>query len=141
MPILLGHLKDSEIEKSAKIIIITVIGDTFLITKNEFHEFFEDTLSILESAAKLSVDLPSEIDEQEDILEHLKSLQSSLIESYTCFVQNINETTDSDNQVLGQFIYHIFQFLMDCLNPVFDSSPVSCSSFMHCRPKSRRLAD
>lgn len=53
MPILLSHMKNPNIGMSVQIIIVSLIGDTFLLTKNKFEPYFEESLILLESAAKV----------------------------------------------------------------------------------------
>jgi len=125
MPILLEHLKASDTEKSVKVIIISLIGDTFLLTKDRFSDFFEESLNLLESAAKVAVKIPEDYEEKPEYMRHLSQLQSGLIESYTCFVQNIQETEDVMYQTLGQFIYNIFAFAMNTVDEKFHPTMVS----------------
>lgn len=66
MPILLSHLKDVNIDRSVKVIIISLIGDTFLLTKSRFAEFMEESLSLLEEASHLAIKDPEEIDSDPD---------------------------------------------------------------------------
>ena len=55
VPILLDYLRDPTLDRNAKIVIITVIGDTFLYTKDRYGKFIEETLSILEGACNLVI--------------------------------------------------------------------------------------
>lgn len=125
MPILLNHLKSGETDRMAKITIITVIGDTFLATKENYTKFLEDTLSLFEGAAEMSIECKEDIIDDLEELEFKCDLQSSLIESYTCFMQTISETSDSMYQTLGQFIEPMFHFLLDCCSPTFAPDDVS----------------
>ncbi len=125
MPILLDHLKNENIDRRVKVIIITVIGDTFLMTKNKFKIFLEESLAILESAAFLSIKCDKAVEEDREELAYLLELQSALIECYTCFVQNIREAGDNSYQTLGQFICAIFGFLIESVGPVFQPNVVS----------------
>lgn len=92
MPILLDHLKDTNTDRSAKVIIISLIGDTFLLTKEKFVPFLEQSLEILDSAAAQSIIVPEDYIERTDLMEHLALLHSALIECFTCFVQNIESS-------------------------------------------------
>lgn len=116
MPILLGHLKDEQTEKSVKIIIISLIGDTFLFAKDKFEPFLEESLNILETAAGFAVRYPISYYEDFEMQQYIAQLQSSLVECYTCFVQNINEAGDKCYQTLGGFIYNIFIFLTSTID-------------------------
>ena len=116
MPILLGHLKDEQTEKSVKIIIISLIGDTFLFAKHKFEPFLEESLNILETAAGFAVRYPISYYEDFEMQQYIAQLQSSLVECYTCFVQNINEAGDKCYQTLGGFIYNIFTFLTSTID-------------------------
>lgn len=116
MPKLLKHLKDEQTEKSAKIIIIALIGDTFLLAKKEFEPLLEETLTILESAAQFSVRHPISYYDDFEMRLYIAQLQNVLVECYTCFVQNILEAGDKCYQTLGGYIYNIFHFLMATLD-------------------------
>lgn len=83
IPLLLGHLKDKDTDKYAKIIIITLIGDTFLLTKEKFEEFLEESLEVLESAAHVAVMIPENYQDMPEYMAYLANLQSGLVESYT----------------------------------------------------------
>lgn len=121
MPKLINILKDNDTERSVKVIVVSLIGDTFLLTKSEFKEFMEDSLWILESAAATSIAPP----ESQESLDFQIKLQNALVESYTCFVQTVNETNDKLYQILGQFIYNIYEFVLNTLHPDFRPELVS----------------
>ena len=126
MPILLNLLKDNNTERSVKIIIVSLIGDTFLLTKSKFYPYLEDSLHILESAAELSISLPDGRSESSENLAYQVQLQSALVESYTCFVQNVNDAHDERSyQTLGQFIHNILEFLLNTIDPTFKPDLVS----------------
>ncbi|CAI2382880.1 unnamed protein product [Moneuplotes crassus] len=123
MPILLSHMKNPNIGMSVQVIIVSLIGDTFLLTKNQFEPYFEESLIILESAAKACVEIPNcQYLKKYDEIQALVQYQSSLIEAYTCFVQNIRDVNDRCYQCLGTHIYNIYNFLMSTLAPEFDHS-------------------
>jgi hypothetical protein len=121
MPLLLNHLRDPETDSSAQIIIIALIGDTFLLTKTRFKAFLADSLSILEGASLSSIQPPVDLVDKELKMQY----QSALIEAYTCFFQNINEADESSYQELGSYVMNIFKFLMDILDQQFNPSKVS----------------
>lgn len=125
MPILLDLLKDKNADKSIKIIVISLIGDTFLYTKSQFKPFLEESLQILESATLVSIKFNDSIEDNVDILNHFSILHSSIVECYTWFVQNISETNDDWFQTLGMYIYNILDSLLDTINPVFRPTLVS----------------
>lgn len=125
MPILLDYLKDEMTEKTVKTIIISLIGDTFLLTKSYFIDYLEESLSLLESAAKVAVTIPKNPEEQPALINYLCELQSALIESYTCFVQNVQDSDDKCYQTLGQFIPNILAFMWGIIDPIFDPPIVS----------------
>ena len=101
MPILLDLLKDKSADKSIKIIVISLIGDTFLYTKKSFQPYLEESLQILESAAQISIKLEESNEDNAEQLNYFSILHSSLIECYTWFVQNISETNEDWYQTLG----------------------------------------
>ena len=105
MPILLELLKDKNVDRSIKIIVISLIGDTFLYTKSEFQPFFEETMQILESACMISIHQFNEKEDNLENLNHASTLHSAIVECYTWFVQNINEAGDQCYQTLGLYIY------------------------------------
>ena len=95
IPILLKHLRDPLLDRSAKIYIITVIGDTFLFAKHKFKPFLDETLSILELASESVIAEYEENKKQDqqnypndraydyEDLQYNIELQSALIECYT----------------------------------------------------------
>lgn len=89
MPHLIDHLKSESTDRSAKVFIITVIGDTFLTLKRDFKNYMLESLELLEQASILSVTVTKEAENDQEELKYLISLQSSLVECYTCFIQNI----------------------------------------------------
>ena len=119
MPIVLNHLRDETVDRMSKINLITVIGDTFLAVGEKFAIFLEEVLVLLDGASKISVDT-EDIYADEDELPYRCGMQSALIESYTCFMQNITDSNDSMFQTLGNYVEQIFTFLLDCCNPVFE---------------------
>lgn len=125
MPILLKHLSNSRTEVSVQIIIISLIGDTFLLTKDKFKPFLDESLSILEEAAKMWVEVPKNYQSKPEDIFNQTQFQSALIEAYTCFVQNIKEAGDTYYQTLGGFIGNIFAFLMGILDKAFNPTIVS----------------
>mmetsp|Transcript_16607 Transcript_16607/g.14501 ORF Transcript_16607/g.14501 Transcript_16607/m.14501 type:complete len:271 (-) Transcript_16607:29-841(-) len=122
MPILLDHLKNPDSDASAQIIIISLIGDTFLLTKDKFTPFFEESLNLLEGAAKMAAVLPEDLSKKNEELFNLSQFQSSLVEAYTCFVQNIRESSEQLYQSLGCHISNIFKFCMEILDSEFQPS-------------------
>ena len=124
MPILLSHLKDSSIGASVQIIIVSLIGDTFLLTKDDFGPYLEESLNILEDASKHCSQISEEVFKKPDELLSFVQYQGALIEAYTCFVQNIKSVREEHYQILGTHIYNIFGFLMDIIHPNFDPSEV-----------------
>lgn len=121
MPLLLEHLKSPTTDASAQIIIISLIGDTFLLTKAKFRKFLTDSLSLLEGASQSCTEPPIDIADKELKVQY----QSALIEAYTCFFQNIGEADDVSYQELGSFVFNIFKFLMKILEEQFNPSKVS----------------
>lgn len=120
MPLLLEHLKSPETDASAQIIIISLIGDTFLLTKARFRKFLADSLSILEGASQNSIEPPVDLADKELKMQ----FQSALIEAYTCFFQNIGDADDACYQELGSYVFNIFKFLMNILDEQFNPSKV-----------------
>lgn len=128
MPILLELLKDPGTERSVKIIIISLIGDTFLQTGCEFEEFFKESLELLEGASMMAVDVIKSEEDNPEYMFMLSQLQSSLVESYTCFVQNIDSCGSTMFQEFSPFVHNIFNFLLKTTDPIFRPSLV-CSLF------------
>jgi len=80
VPLLLNIMTNRTLQRDAKLGAVTAIGDTYLVTKEKFMPFLEETLRYFSSAAEQCVDVnPADY----DLLEYISKLQGALIESYT----------------------------------------------------------
>ena len=81
VPLLLNNvMANKSLQRDAKLSAVTAIGDTFLITKEKFLPFLEETLKFFNSAAEQCVDVNVA---DYDLIEYITKLQGALIESYT----------------------------------------------------------
>jgi len=80
VPLLLHIMTNKKLLRDAKLGAVTAIGDTYLITKDKFLPFLDETLKYFSSAAEQCVNInPADI----DLIEYVAKLQGALIESYT----------------------------------------------------------
>lgn len=81
VPLLLNNvMANRTLQRDAKLSAVTAIGDTFLITKEKFMPFLEETLKYFNSAAEQCVEVNLA---DYDLVEYIVKLQGALIESYT----------------------------------------------------------
>ncbi len=81
VPLLLNNVMGNKaLQRDAKLGAVTAIGDTFLITKDKFMPFLDETLKYFNSAAEQCIDVNVA---DYDLIEYITKLQGALIESYT----------------------------------------------------------
>lgn len=91
VPLLHGIMTNRRLQREAKLGAVTAIGDTFLMTKEKFLPFLEETLRLFSSAAEQCVDVNVNDD---DLVEYVIKLQGALIESYTCIIQEASNSNE-----------------------------------------------
>lgn len=87
VPLLHGIMSKRNLHRDAKLSAVTAIGDTYLMTKERFFPFLDTTLKLFSSAASQCIDVNMNDD---DLVEYVIKLQGSLIESYTCIIQEVS---------------------------------------------------
>jgi hypothetical protein len=80
VPLLLQIMTNRSLQRDAKLGAVTAIGDTYLMTKEKFLPFLDNTLELFASAANQCIDVNTNDD---DFMEYVVKLQGALIESYT----------------------------------------------------------
>lgn len=89
-PLLLDHLKSTNVERTVKVRCISALAETCVLAKGKFDRHIEKTMSIFNSAAKRCVD--ADINQNEpEIYEYILQLQTALLEAYTMIIQGIDE--------------------------------------------------
>jgi importin subunit beta-1 len=80
VPLLHAIMVNRKIKRDAKLGAVTAIGDTYLVTKERFAPFLDETLKLFSSAAEQCVNVnPNDY----DLIEYITKLQGALVESYT----------------------------------------------------------
>lgn len=107
VPLLLQIMTNRKLQRDAKLGAVTAIGDTYLMTKESFAPFLDDTLQIFSSAAEQCIDVNPNDD---DLVEYISKLQGSLIESYTCIVQEVSDPSQETYKKLEAYVPGIIKF-------------------------------
>lgn len=107
VPLLHNIMTNRKLQRDAKLAAVTAIGDTYLMTKERFAPFLDNTLKLFSSAAEQCVDINFNDD---DLVEYVVKLQGALIESYTCIVQEISSPNDDTYKKLEDYVPGIIRF-------------------------------
>jgi hypothetical protein len=107
VPLLQNIMTNRNLQREAKLGAVTAIGDTYLMTKDDFLPFLEDTLKLFSSAAEQCVDVNVNDD---DLVEYVVKLQGALIESYTCIVQEVANSQQETYKSLEIYVPGIVKF-------------------------------
>jgi len=103
LPLLLNLLRESEAERSTKILALSAIGDLAITTKDSFEPYLKDTLDMLASASSIALQPPN--DDDPDLQEYIEELCECLIESYAEILYS------SDSLLLQEYLADIFKFV------------------------------
>lgn len=112
VPLLHGIMSNPKLQREAKLGAVTAIGDTFLMTREKFLPFLEDTLNLFASAANQCVNANTN---DEDLVNYVVKLQGALIESYTCIIQEVNDSQETYKMV-EPHVSDIAQFCIICVH-------------------------
>lgn len=107
VPLLHNIMTNRSLQRDAKLGAVTAIGDTYLMTKEKFLPFLDDTLKLFSSAAEQCVDVNVNDD---DLVEYVVRLQGALIESYTCIIQEVANSQQETYQKLEYYVPGIIKF-------------------------------
>jgi importin subunit beta-1 len=107
VPLLHQIMTNKKLSRDAKLGAVTAIGDTFLMTKENYLPFLDETLSLFSSAAEKTVDVNQNDD---DLVEYVIKLQGALIESYTCIVQEVGHNKSEIYTKLADYVPGIIKF-------------------------------
>eukprot|EP00345_Euplotes_harpa_P001199 CAMPEP_0168325478 /NCGR_PEP_ID=MMETSP0213-20121227/4715_1 /TAXON_ID=151035 /ORGANISM="Euplotes harpa, Strain FSP1.4" /LENGTH=183 /DNA_ID=CAMNT_0008327977 /DNA_START=1959 /DNA_END=2507 /DNA_ORIENTATION=+ len=116
VPLLHGIMINRNLQREAKLGAVTAIGDTYLITKDQFLPFLEDTLKLFSSAAEQCIDVNVN---DFDLVEYIVKLQGALIESYTCIIQEVANSDAKVYQMLEEYVPGIVKFCIICVQGKF----------------------
>lgn len=140
LPILFEHLQSNEIDRSVKVRCIPVISETYQADKtNRFDQYIDQTMSVYLAAAERCIN--HDLSESDiDVVEYIKGLQSALIESFTCLIQDAENKSMRIQQQIGAGIQTMVQFLISSANEYYKPSIVSTFYNLY-RNESRKSVD
>lgn len=116
VPLLLQIMTNRSLQRDAKLGAVTAIGDTYLMTKEKFLPFLDNTLELFASAANQCIDVNTNDD---DFMEYVVKLQGALIESYTWIIQEVASNQDDTYKKLEVYVPDIVKFCIICVQDKF----------------------
>jgi hypothetical protein len=116
VPLLHQIMTNPKLQRDAKLGAVTAIGDTYLMTRDRFLPFLDETLKLFSSAAEQSIDVNGNDD---DLRDYIVKLQGALIESYTCIIQEVSTPQNPAYTKLEPYVTGIVKFCIICIGDKF----------------------
>lgn len=106
-PLLMGILRNEDMERSIKLLAISATSDVALIVKHRFEPYLAIFLEFLLSATRIIMNPMQEVDSE--LRDYLKQLTECIIETYTVLVYAVDDVDSQD--ILQRYVDDIFKFL------------------------------
>lgn len=110
IPLLTEILKDEEVVRRNKLLVITLLGDIAFEIQGDFVKYLSNVMEILMNACELAL-MDSENDEENE--EYLQDLRFSIIECFTLIFFGLEEGKQADS--FSQYVPPIFGFFTTLL--------------------------
>jgi len=90
VPLLIKHLKSTDIERTVKVRCISALAETYQLAGKEFESHIDETMKIFISAAGRCQSSGIQ-DSDQEMVGYIKVLQTALLEAFTLIIQEIDE--------------------------------------------------
>lgn len=112
--VLMQSLEKQDFDKDLKLQIFLCIGDIILVCKEKCCVFIPKLMEIYMYAFTACAALLYNDKNDQEYIEYAEQLQEHLVESYTCMIHGINDSSVNNDMI--QYFPHLFKFLEQTTN-------------------------